>query len=588
MKIGSGCSGIGLAAVVALLTVLGSTAAGQGGAERAGRTVATDTAPNTPAQPTTTLSTNLHRVGLLLDGDARAVWIGDSWCRLNFHTRLPFGAIAIWPGLNVTAASAGFKTGNRYSQAMDYTSGDGGLVDINALNAWQVETNGGSQTHFGLPMNDLTMLFGAPGLVIPQSGNNAHKISWLRLSYAGWVLTDNGPFSTIDDNIMARAWYYSPLNPSDMVGQVVLHDTLGAPLLSFSPATEARALWSLGGDPSLGLPAAAVPSQMNAAYLDVPVAAVPNPGPGLRVLEDPAFPIASSEQYWFFGGMTLYKTDEFGNRLPGYYHSGLSQDSWSVAGFADDTPSNGGKNFSDEQLTRWLDITTIDRQQTPVVIMHIATENLSFEQLLIRMGKVLDRFRAAFAAICTTPPRFLLVGSYMHKLPGRTLAESRTAIGTFDAVYASLAASEPDCSFYSIYNATDGVFFTTDQYGGQGAQQLARDWLDANGFATITFGGTTYNLSTADNGGVDGVFINDGLHIKSIQGAAFYAKLLGDAIATARCPGDFNSDGIADTRDVIAFLSAWAAGDMAADFNGDGDINTLDVIAFLNAWQAGC
>ena len=52
------------------------------------------------------------------------------------------------------------------------------------------------------------------------------------------------------------------------------------------------------------------------------------------------------------------------------------------------------------------------------------------------------------------------------------------------------------------------------------------------------------------------------------------------------CPGDFNQDGVADTRDVLAFLNAWSAGDSSADWNGDGTINTLDVLAFLNDWNA--
>lgn len=582
MRIGNRPKGIMCAAAVASMMAIAGPANGQprvGMADRAG-------ADNT--EPAETLERNLHRVGLLLDGDSRGVWIGDSWCRLNFPDHLPFGAIATWPGLDVTAVSAGFESGNRFSQTMNYTSGDGSLDDINANNAWRVETNNGTQAYFGLPINDLTALRGEPGLVIPQNGANAHKICWLRLSHAGWVLTDNGPFSEIDDTIMARAWYYAPLDAGDMIESVALRDTAGTPLLSFSPATEARAMWSNGGDPGLGLPVAAVPSQMNAAYLDVPVAPVPNPGPGLLVLEDPAWPIAGSEKYWFFGGMTLYKTDGSGNRLPGYYHSGLAQDSWSVSGFADDIPSSGGKNFSDEQLTHWLDVTTIDRQQTPVVIVHIATESQSFEQFHLQMESVLDRFRAAFAAIGTPSPRFLLVGSYMHKIPGRTLAESRTAIENFDAVYASLAASEPDCAFYSLYNATDGVFFTSDTWGGPGAQQTARDWLDANGWPTISYGGITYNLSTADDGGVDGNFVEDGLHLKNMPGAAFYAKLLGDAIAAARCPGDFNDDGSADTRDVLDFLNAWAANDPAADFNSDGTVDTLDLLAFLNAWQEGC
>lgn len=54
------------------------------------------------------------------------------------------------------------------------------------------------------------------------------------------------------------------------------------------------------------------------------------------------------------------------------------------------------------------------------------------------------------------------------------------------------------------------------------------------------------------------------------------------------CPGDFNGDGLVDSRDVLAFLNAWAGGEPAGDFNGDGVIDTRDVLAFLNVWTSDC
>ncbi len=54
------------------------------------------------------------------------------------------------------------------------------------------------------------------------------------------------------------------------------------------------------------------------------------------------------------------------------------------------------------------------------------------------------------------------------------------------------------------------------------------------------------------------------------------------------CPGDMNRDGRRDTLDVLSFLNAWAAGDVAADFNRDGTVDTLDVLEFLNAWNGPC
>lgn len=56
----------------------------------------------------------------------------------------------------------------------------------------------------------------------------------------------------------------------------------------------------------------------------------------------------------------------------------------------------------------------------------------------------------------------------------------------------------------------------------------------------------------------------------------------------ALCPGDFNEDGAVDTRDVLAFLNAWAAGESRADANEDGVVDTRDVLFFLNLWTAGC
>jgi len=54
------------------------------------------------------------------------------------------------------------------------------------------------------------------------------------------------------------------------------------------------------------------------------------------------------------------------------------------------------------------------------------------------------------------------------------------------------------------------------------------------------------------------------------------------------CPADFNGDGGVDSRDVIAFLNTWTAGDPDADLDGNGLIDTRDVVAFLNAWTTGC
>ncbi|MBK7404181.1 MAG: hypothetical protein IPJ41_06000 [Phycisphaerales bacterium] len=70
-------------------------------------------------------------------------------------------------------------------------------------------------------------------------------------------------------------------------------------------------------------------------------------------------------------------------------------------------------------------------------------------------------------------------------------------------------------------------------------------------------------------------------------------SLVGDLslVATgsaAACAADFDGNGAVDTRDVLAFLNAWAARDGSADADGNGVIDTRDVISFLNSWSGGC
>lgn len=60
------------------------------------------------------------------------------------------------------------------------------------------------------------------------------------------------------------------------------------------------------------------------------------------------------------------------------------------------------------------------------------------------------------------------------------------------------------------------------------------------------------------------------------------------SLGATSCPADLNGDGTLNFFDVSAFLSAFAAMDLAADFTGDGMLNFFDVSAFLNAFSQGC
>lgn len=60
--------------------------------------------------------------------------------------------------------------------------------------------------------------------------------------------------------------------------------------------------------------------------------------------------------------------------------------------------------------------------------------------------------------------------------------------------------------------------------------------------------------------------------------------LSGDRLVLTRSIADFSMDGMIDTRDFVAFLGAWAAGEAAADVTGDGIVNGEDFDAYLVAF----
>ena len=59
-------------------------------------------------------------------------------------------------------------------------------------------------------------------------------------------------------------------------------------------------------------------------------------------------------------------------------------------------------------------------------------------------------------------------------------------------------------------------------------------------------------------------------------------------LAGPACVGDFDSSGVLDILDFIAFQQAFQAGEACADVNGDGDFDILDFVAFQQAFHAGC
>lgn len=548
--------------------------------------------PHTPAggdgqRSFTTRSANLHRVKDLFTGDVRVLWIGDSWCLEHHTARLPYGSLLVWPFDRLEAVSVGFNTSGLGGSA-DYTSGPGALTPVDSDHGWIAETNEGVPARIALPVNNMTRVDGEAGLVLNAGWSGPPRVQDLGIRNGFIDMGDLPAFTGPGDEARVRVLYYCPRDLPDMVSSVSLLDQDASPLATPMLRAGARPFWHLGEVPDVGLPRTPVASQINALASDLALSTGLGTGPRVVIAEDPAAPLVGSGQGWFLAGGVFYRADGSGHRLPGYYHSVLATVSWQLNDFATSAQSNGNKRFTDEQLVHWLDVTTLDRGQRPIVVLHIATEQLSELVARQRVEAICQRYRDAFGAIGAAAPRFLLIGPYLSRTLSDYQEIDRAYCENFNSAEQAIAEAWPDCAFVSLYAMTDGVYFTTDARGGPGTQQAARDWLDANGWSTITYGGVTYNLSTAENGGLDGVLSPDGLHLGATPGAALFAKLIAEEIEGAKCPADFNGDGSANTQDVLWFLNAWAGADPSADFDGNGAVDTRDVIAFLNAWVGGC
>ncbi|MBK7403364.1 MAG: FG-GAP repeat protein [Phycisphaerales bacterium] len=83
--------------------------------------------------------------------------------------------------------------------------------------------------------------------------------------------------------------------------------------------------------------------------------------------------------------------------------------------------------------------------------------------------------------------------------------------------------------------------------------------------------------------------VSDGRVVAGVADDSDLARFAGAMyIFAPACDADFDTNGLIDVRDVLAFLNAWNADAPRSDINGDGAIDTRDVLAFLNLWQAGC
>ncbi|RMH28642.1 MAG: hypothetical protein D6693_03610 [Planctomycetota bacterium] len=524
------------------------------------------------AQPLKITGVNVGIMRPLLDGDARVLWMGDSFS-VPSRFRVPVGALQTWPVSDWTAIESAF--GGDWLNTVDDT---GAAKPISSADGYLLGAGGETTSRFGLPVRFVREYSGAPTLRLGPNNRLARYI------VRDWFVADgvNGFLVEPGDRLRARLLYL--MQPAAVLSADSLRVVDGPfERVSFNPLTQTRPLWSSGRDPSTESPTAAALGQINAAPVDVPITPVQGATP-IGVGVSPIF--AGSGQSAYPAGAVLYKTDHAGRRLPGLYFSVLADNSWSFAdygrGLAAGEPGAPAdqKTFDLDQLTHWLDVTTLDRDQPLYVFYYLAAEPLTHNGARHHFERMVDQTQAAADRVGLSVVRHCIVIPHFHRVAGGTDAESAARFAALrDAAYA-LASSRPNVAAASIYDATDGVMFD--------GSSAARDWLREHGFDRFEYGSNRVDLT-----GPEEFFGNllDPLriHPRSEHAAAFFAdRLLSVIRANPSCPADLNADGVVDTADLVTLLAGWGTAAAPSDISGDGVVDTVDLVILIAGLRNGC
>jgi len=533
-------------------------------------------------------SEGLDEFRVLLNSDARLLVLGDSFSSwLSSFQRVFPAVLHVWPVSRWSAFAAPTDPNWGIVIETDILAGGNatnGPVRVFTGNNYQIETQTSSSTFFGLPIRPLQQLYMSPTMTLGPSG----EFMVAEVPNDTFSAGANGRFTNTGDHLRYRFTYYTPTELSRQYADVTMADR-GAPgsSVSFDLRSAARKMWHKGEVPDgTGVPART--GQINAIPQDVLVTANTGGVPGVVFLDGGNAPTSEGE-YLIAASQILYHVDPVsGERIHGLYYSALADASWTYGGFGANSPSTGNKQFSLENLTHWLDVTTLDRDQPLRVFFYVDVEDKPKATVKPQMESMIDVVRAAAVSVGLDDARFCIVIPHFHIVSGA--GGPMQSIARFeeqrDAAF-EIALTNEDVAVASIFDATDQVLF-------DGSPEAVQ-WLVANGYSTLSYGQITRDLAGKTGEGGD-LLDAQRLHPKNNAGAAFFAHILGRLIAeSTSCAADCDQStgpGMLDVFDFLCFQDRFIQGHpYACDCDtatGAAVCDIFDFLCFQDAFAAGC
>ncbi len=510
-------------------------------------------------------SVGLEQMARILRGDVRLIAMGDSYSS-PFFARAPLSSLRVWPIEKISAISGG---ATYPSHTTVCTSQCNPVSQIQADDSlgYTIERNSES-TYFSLPILGLQEIFTSSDF----DDEGTDLLFKFQLSNTGRSLLSSGvhgPFTNYGDDLRFRFLYRCPTYLSQQVEQIKVLDNMeDAGIMQLRSG--ARPLWHLGENPNSGS-RSAIQKQINAYATDFP--ANNDTGGPLSMRLEQIEPLVGTNQYFEPAGCVYYHVDNNGNREQGLYYSSIADGSWSYSGFGCDTEGEFplDKKYSLEQLTHWLDVTTLDREQPTVFMWFFAPETIGYDSAISKMENMIDQSDTAASLVGLSSVKHIIVIGSLFNLT-EDIDLSKEYIQSQQQAAYDLATLRINVSAISLFAATDEVFL----HGND-----AIPWLLYHGFDNFQFGTNSINLIEDTNGYL---FDAWGVHPASANSAAFFSSLLGEIIREAGCQADIVADGIINTADLLAVISHIGDEYVNEDVNGDGIVSVQDVLLVIDGW----